>query len=110
MLLYISEYEILIQVLKFIQNNEEVEKNLSLGAFEVCNKVSNMKYVRDKESNFKMVNLKFKNKRDIQQTIVVLNRILEKETIELNMDKITIDFTLTKILLGLYEMLPSSRV
>ena len=110
MLLYISEYKILIEVLKFIQNSEKVEKNLSLGAFEVSNKVSNIKYVRDKESNFKMVNLKLKNKRDIEQAIVVLNRILERESIDLNMDKVTIDYTLTKIILGLYEMLPSSKV
>ena len=42
--------------------------------------------------------------------MVVINRILEKESIELDMDKITIDNILSKVLIGLYDMLPSSKV
>ena len=111
MYLYVSEYKILIETLKKVQFDKTVERNFSLGCFEVINKLNaNTKQIKIEGSKKKVVRIKIKNKRDIEQCMVVINRILEKESIELDMDKITIDNILSKVLIGLYDMLPSSKV
>lgn len=111
MYLYVSEYKILIETLKRIQFDKTVERNFSLGCFEVINKLNaNAKQMKIEGSKKKVVRIKIKNKRDIEQCMVVINRVLEKESIELDMDKITIDNVLSKVLIGLYDMLPSSKV
>lgn len=111
MYLYVSEYKILIETLKKVQFDKTVERNFSLGCFEVINKLNaNAKQIKIEGSKKKVVRIKIKNKRDIEQCMVVINRVLEKESIELDMDKITVDFILSKVLIGLYDMLPSSKV
>lgn len=99
------DYQLLVMILNHIEKST-LEDNLRLGIKRVIEMFSNNEVETNKNGGLNVV-INLEDNRKIQQVMVVLNRIIDTETIKMDyfLSYEVADNLLTKILIQLYEYL-----